>query len=1149
MTAPTSWKAEEMSEHSVELQATLTGIKRQWTQRAWLRAWTRGAAAAATVVLVGFVASLLIARDGLPLLITAAVVLIVAVFAIARALWPCRHAPKEPQIARFIEERTGGLDDVVVTAVDYAARPEASARMREALAADAARALAAIDLDLLIPKKSRRLAAVTAGVATIALAVSIGLFAPKVSRGANVAGAYLFPQRLTLEVTPGTGKLRAGQPLAITARVAGLAGEVIPTLTLKIGDETRTVRMVTTEVAGTFAVAIERVDESFAYRVDAAAARSDDYRITVIKPPRVERIDLRYEFPRGLGLAPRTDQDSGDIYGPAGTRVQLTVTADKPIKNAFLVLDDGRQVALAGAAAVLEGALTISDDGSYRIALADQDGLSSAGDTEYFIRTLADRPPDVRIIRPASDKQVTPLEEVTIEARADDDYGIASLDLVFQSVTGTQKTVALRGRQGGLTAAGLHTLFMEELGVQPGDFVTYYARARDVGRGRRSTEARSDIFFLEVKPFEEEFVAAQSQSMGQGGSQSANDLQALAEAQKEIIVATWKLDARARRAQDAGSRQDITAVSKSQADLRVRAERASAQASRATDPRRRRGAPPPGENPLGKAVEAMGRAVHQLDAARTSVALTHEMEALNQLLKAEADVRRRQVSRQQQAGGGGGVNRSEADLSNLFDQELRKRQQTNYESPNSTETREDEKQEDPLERIRELARRQDALNKQQHDLERNRERVAAEELKRQLERLTRDQNELRQQAERLAQQMQQASKAPSSQSSSGQSQSGQSQGRPSQTGQAKGGQSLRDISQDMRDAATGMSRQDPQQASSSGGRAAERLRDLEKQMQGARPDDRRRALGDLQLETRQLADAQRRLGNEAGRTSQGQPGDDARRRLAGEQDRLADRADRLKDQVQRLSRSGEGKPEERTATSETVREIDKQKLAERMRASAESLRQPGGRDREGESVARGLDKIADQLGAAAGTKDADSRRLSDQLSKTQELRDSVAQLQRSIEQLQREAQPGQGAQQASQGRESAGGQQGGSTGADGGRVQQLQREVNERMREAERLTADLRRDNPGMQGEQSQEWWRSFSAPGTEAFKQDFARWESLKKNLLVAIEGVESKVSDELRDRENKERFNAGGHQAVGEAYRDMVEKYYRSLAAPRKR
>ena len=42
--------------------------------------------------------------------------------------------------------------------------------------------------------------------------------------------------------------------------------------------------------------------------------------------------------------------------------------------------------------------------------------------------------------------------------------------------------------------------------------------------------------------------------------------------------------------------------------------------------------------------------------------------------------------------------------------------------------------------------------------------------------------------------------------------------------------------------------------------------------------------------------------------------------------------------------------------------------------------------------------------------------------------------------------------------------------------------------------------------------------------------------------------MSTELRARENKERLNAGGHDAVSEAYRELVDKYYRSLATPRR-
>jgi hypothetical protein len=1162
-----------MSGRPVELQAILGEVRRRWTRRILLRATALGASAAAVVILAGWVATILLAREGLSLLVVASLVLIIAAFALGRALWTARHRPTDRQIARLVEERDGGLDDVLATAVEYAARPGASARMRDALMADASRAISARELpgnlDRVISRVSVRRAAAGAAAALMILSGVSVAFAPSVSRAAKVASAYLFPARLAIEVRPGSTKVRAGQPVTITARISGLEGEVVPSLTVAVGEGTRELRMSPGDAPGTFQATVEKVMSSFAYHITAASARSADYTVTMIRPPRVERIDLRYEFPSDLGIEPRTDIDSGDIYGPEGTRVRLSIEADKPIASAFLLLDDGAKVPLTASAQLLDGQLTIQEDGSYRIALADEDGLESPGDTEYFIRTLDDQPPDVRIIRPASDRKVSALEEVQIEARADDDFGVASLDLVVQTPNGKERTVPLKGTRGGLTAAGLHTLFMEDLKVQPGDFVTYYARARDVSKGRRSSEARSDIFFLEVKPFEEEFVAAQSMG-GQGGGMQDPGLKGLAEAQKQIIVATWNLDARTRRARGAQSPQDIKAVSRAQSGLRERAEQLSAQTVRMADPRvrRRTGGPAPGEDPIGKAIEAMARAVTELDKFSTAGAMPHEMEALNQLLRADADNRRRQVSRSQQAGGGGGQNRAEADLSSLFDQELRKRQSTNYETPNSTEARLETKQQDPLDGIRELARRQDALNREQRDLERNHNQMDAEELKRQLERLTREQNELRQQAQQLAQQMQ-------LQARSG-NRGGQGQG---QQGQAQQDESrrLRDVSEDMRNAATGLQRQDAEQASQSGNRASERLRDLERQMQTSRPDERRRALGDLQLESRQLADEQRRLASESSQTTKGQTGDDARRRLAGEQERLADRTQRLQENVGRMARSGQGEPDQRRATADAAGELERQNVSGRMRQAAEALRQGTGREGEQEDVARSLERVAEQLSAASGAQDANSRRHSDQLGMAQQLRDALQNIDRNIEQLQREgqqadgrqgqspsaqrrpqqgqAQPGQspgqsqpGQSQRGQSQQADGQQAGSATGGGGGRLDQLQRDVNEQMRDAERLADSLRRET-GMDGANPDAtWWRSFSAPGTEAFKQDFARWESLKKNLLVALEDVENKLSEELRAREKELRLNAGGHETVNDTYRDLVDKYYRSLAAPRR-
>jgi hypothetical protein len=95
------------------------------------------------------------------------------------------------------------------------------------------------------------------------------------------------------------------------------------------------------------------------------------------------------------------------------------------------------------------------------------------------------------------------------------------------------------------------------------------------------------------------------------------------------------------------------------------------------------------------------------------------MQALNSLLEAQALVKKRQVSRQQSAQGGPGNNNRNYDVSALFDKELHRLQETRYETrqPSAGQGREER---DALEKIAELARRQDEMLKRQQDLARQR---------------------------------------------------------------------------------------------------------------------------------------------------------------------------------------------------------------------------------------------------------------------------------------------------------------------------------------------------------------------------------------------------------------------------------------------
>ncbi|MGC4082886.1 MAG: hypothetical protein QM736_12420 [Vicinamibacterales bacterium] len=482
----------------------------------------------------------------------------------------------------------------------------------------------------------------------------------------------------------------------------------------------------------------------------------------------------------------------------------------------------------------------------------------------------------------------------------------------------------------------------------------------------------------------------------------------------------------------------------------------------------------PEEDAMTTASNAMGRAVTSLDALKTTEALPHEMEALNALLRAQSAVKKRQIQ-QQQAGQGSGQNRSTEDLSSLFDKELAKNQQTNYENKTNAEQTED-RNASSVDRIKELARRQDELVRKQQEFARNQEAMSAEERARQLDSLTREQNELQNRAEEVAKQLQQqgqqqggqqgesgqqGQKSQSGQPSGQPGQSAGSQGQSGQSGQRRPGNSqnaragaqgadgpegtreMRSISEEMRNAANDLKRADAGQASSRGARALEQLRELEQQLQGSTPEGRRRALGDLQLEARQLADAQRQIASESARARDGQTGSDTLRRLAGEQDRLAERLQRVQEGLRQQSQGtpgAQGTPGRadagqqqtlRQAAQNASKDIQDQRLAERMQQSAESMRraasgqsgsgsegQPSSGTPQGtptaragapnqagsqQELARALDRLADRLNLVETPQDDESRRLNDQVARARDLRDRIDGLTKQLEELDRQA--------------------------------------------------------------------------------------------------------------------------------------------------
>ena len=82
-----------------------------------------------------------------------------------------------------------------------------------------------------------------------------------------------------------------------------------------------------------------------------------------------------------------------------------------------------------------DGDFTADHDGFYRIELDAPSGPRVGASPKYSIDVLADQPPTVSFTKPGRDTSASPIEEVFLEAKAEDDYGVKTLELVY-SVNG-----------------------------------------------------------------------------------------------------------------------------------------------------------------------------------------------------------------------------------------------------------------------------------------------------------------------------------------------------------------------------------------------------------------------------------------------------------------------------------------------------------------------------------------------------------------------------------------------------------------------------------------------------------------------------------------------------------------------------------------
>jgi hypothetical protein len=1168
-----------------ELRNVIRGVRRRWR----LKVALRGAAVVLAVGL-GALAVSAYAMDHFryePWAVTSfRLFAYVALLALATRflVLPLWGRVSDERVALYLEENEPSLQAAVLSAVEAGreGRPvnrlDHSPVLVERLVQTAVEKCQTIEYGRPVERRGlRRASALLASAAALGMVVAI--LSPAFLR--HAAPFLLAPWSVraaspyAIEVDPGNATIPRGGTQAVTARLHGFDAETVE-LAVRSGQGPDWKRwpMTADEAARGFRFVLFGLEAGSDYFVEAGGVRSAQFRIEVADVPYVKRVDLEYHFPAYTGLSPQTQEDSGDVVALRGTEVRVRVTPTITVAAARLRVDGAPPQAMTVAAdGTLEATFKAMGEGFYRIDMPRRDGELQPSSPEYTIDVLSDQPPSITLVKPGRDAKVTAIEEVFTEFEAEDDYGVARAELVYSVNGAPEKTVVLHKGRGKKALSAGHTFFLEELTLEPGDFLSYFARATD--QGAPAQTATTDIYFMEVRPFDREYRQADQRGGGGGGG---GDDAALSFQQRQIIAATFKLVRDRGRTERAQHGEDVGVLALVQGRLQQQVESLVQRMGN-------RGVLEPGSEfektaeSLRSAAGEMKTAKEKLDARKAKDALAPEQAALKHLQRAEAAFRNVQVSFEQGGGAGSGSMNAE-DLADLFELELDKLKNQYETVQRGAEQQADNQVDEALERLRELARRQE------QEIERQRQLSGRPPNQAGGGGGGRSQQELAKETEDLARRLERLARENSS-------------------------PAMQETARRLQDAANAMKRG---QAGGRGGSmgdsaaALERLKDARRRLESSQSGRTERGIQEARRRAEEMARAQEKIaaeaeqqlaaggvGQQSGRTS----------RLMERKDALARDVSDLEGQLDRMAQEARaGKKDAARKLQEAADAIRDRKLRDKIRYSKGVLG-AGAAERSRQLEAEiGKDLAAlgeklEQAAGAAGPSDADRRTaalekmrdLARRLESVQErLRERGGQGARGEEKErgegageQGERAPGEGSPgedgesegAASEGSSGSGaGQEGGSRQADGrgqesmqggaqggpgggsprdglahggpprftaGDARQVRRELRERLREAEALGRELGSSGGGPHD-------LADVVRGMRRFEDEqvYREPRGLARLVGSVVEGLKAAEFALRRDIEgpDREKLFLSGSQDLPPGWQRLVEEYYRSLA-----
>jgi hypothetical protein len=369
-----------------------------------------------------------------------------------------------------------------------------------------------------------RIAGIVVGLFVLCILVFPDGLGDALDRYAHPLTVFERPQKTKVTLRPGDVEVIRGVDVDLQVTFRGKTPDRISLHTKEADMSVWKETEIATGGKDTVAYVWKGLRISSDYYVQAGDGTSDLFRVTVIERPKVQRLRLTYEFPSytrlGVQIAP---ENEGDIRALVGTNVRFEASANKALRKAQWVMDDGRVADAEVDGRTIRAELVIEQSGSYHIVLTDRKDIPNADPIEYGIVAVPDVFPFVEILEPGEDTDLAENMLVPLLIEARDDFGISKMEVVFSRV-GSEEIyrTGVRGQGSGIRDQGSApssqspvtshqspvTDFVWDLSpldLLPDDRVQYHVEVWDNDAASGPKRAQSAAFLLRLPSMPEIF--------------------------------------------------------------------------------------------------------------------------------------------------------------------------------------------------------------------------------------------------------------------------------------------------------------------------------------------------------------------------------------------------------------------------------------------------------------------------------------------------------------------------------------------------------------------------------------------------------------------------------------------------------------------